>query len=425
MKRMIPILFEVMILFASCTNNKDLYDSNSTDDQSTASLTSIPSNFSWKTLQRVSVNITSPVSSSLAIYSDKACTNLLANVPVTKNEKVSFNVNIPTALNELYVEYPTGKCTKKISTVAISSASTKADNSGNGGSADITGANLSGIYEAATVEEDFTTMSVTNKGTVMFEDSWPALADYDMNDVVLDFTTKGYIYNDMFFAGAYQYTKIEVTLTIRAIGGVFPDKIGFTFANNTTYSARKSLLTENDIDKYEGLDVEQNGLKVTLANPNAGSDSPIFYVSSLRDIATKGFYNTKQHDGDSKSVTFTIDMKSTTANTDGISNSYDAGYQDFFIVNKNGREIHLRGFNATSLYSAYNSDKSMNKKLSSTPYCTSDNHIWGIMIPQGYSYPKEKVDIKDAFSGFTNWITSGGNSDDDWYEKPVADKTLN
>ena len=45
----------------------------------------------------------------------------------------------------------------------------------------------------------------------------------------------------------------------------------------------------------------------------------------------------------------------------------------------------------------------------------------GIMIPNDFQYPKEKVCIKDGYLEFNNWGTNPVLSTD-WYTKPVTEK---
>ncbi|MEZ8084188.1 LruC domain-containing protein, partial [Enterovibrio norvegicus] len=56
---------------------------------------------------------------------------------------------------------------------------------------------------------------------------------------------------------------------------------------------------------------------------------------------------------------------------------------------------------------------------------TSDNHPWALLINDEWSWPREHVDLVDAYSEFAGYAESGGNNNQQWYliEKAAADKT--
>ncbi len=128
-------------------------------------------------------------------------------------------------------------------------------------------------------------------------------------------------------------------------------------------------------------------------------------------------------------------------------------YDEIYIMNINtglsSKEVHsLFGVTDTktfintekggTTYSAYTVTKTVDKNFSiadpnTAPYINdATNNVkielskrgedpHGIMIPNDFKYPLEKVCIKDAYLEFNNWGQSSVTSTD-WYKKPVSGK---
>lgn len=410
----------------SCVNNdKDLTDSSATTTAKATSELQVPADFTWETMQMVQLNITSPVDATISVYSDEACTNKLVQVPAAAGVVSKVQVTVPDASKNVYIQYPISEKENKVVAVALTS---KANSPATRGETEpevysVGEDALLGIYSfKAADDKTYDLTHYTTSGTVMFEDNWPYLGDYDLNDVVVDYNIDGYISQGNYYDKSSGYERLEVALTIRAIGGYLPNKIGFTLALPSTAKSY-AMLKQSDIAKYAGLDEKQGNLSVTLANPSQSSATPIFYVNNIRSLVNPTYFNTTKKDGDAVTVKFVIYPKATYNNwtlNNKVLASFSALSQDIFMVTSAGREIHMRGYMPTSLYTNYATDASVNKNLSkSITYATADNHVWGVKIPAGYAYPKETIDAKDAFTGFASWITSGGVNNQDWYKYPV------
>ncbi len=49
---------------------------------------------------------------------------------------------------------------------------------------------------------------------------------------------------------------------------------------------------------------------------------------------------------------------------------------------------------------------------------------WALVIPMSFEYPKENVNIKNAYRRFENWVASGGRNYRSWYRFPVDEKVI-
>ena len=99
------------------------------------------------------------------------------------------------------------------------------------------------------------------------------------------------------------------------------------------------------------------------------------------------------------------------------SNAYN---QDFFLVTYSKREIHLRGYEATPLYSSYEVDAAKSKDAVMSPdktYSTDKNFVWGMKVVSDFHFPLEKVDIRQAYApNFAKWVESNGTQLDNWFK---------
>ena len=48
-------------------------------------------------------------------------------------------------------------------------------------------------------------------------------------------------------------------------------------------------------------------------------------------------------------------------------------------------------------------------------YVTTNNLPWAIDVPSSFDWPKEKIEISQAYQKFIEWAESLGQDDDDWY----------
>ena len=48
-------------------------------------------------------------------------------------------------------------------------------------------------------------------------------------------------------------------------------------------------------------------------------------------------------------------------------------------------------------------------------YLSSENLAWGVVIPTDFAWPLEYKNVKDVYTNFVSWVTSGGKENKDWY----------
>ena len=241
--------------------------------------------------------------------------------------------------------------------------------------------------------------SSTNVYTYLFEDCWPNLGDYDMNDIVMD------IQNISYSKNANNYIEsMTLTVVLRADGGVY--KLGGAI--------QLDGIEYGDISSISGESEENLAGEVFSRNSNGTEKNQTYAVIPLFDEAhaalgtTVTMTNTRT-DGEgnttgSKTISLTINFNDNTVSSSEISmkklNVFIVGYDDDIICADGlRREIHLAGYSptdlgTTSLFGTGDDNSSMSDV--SSLYKSTDNLIWGLAVPGSLSYPSEAKAITKA-----------------------------
>lgn len=384
----------------------------------------VPADFDWQTTRSVKLTFTgSPVDTRLSIYADASCSedSQVAALNITKESKDSISVDVPNSAGELYVKYPTEKDYNTF-TLPLTDAHTRASQIEE---FVIPLADVQGLYqfEAST---DADKLSVyTTYGTLIFEDNWPALGDYDFNDLVANYKIESHI--SLGYAEQYKYERINVYVTFRAVGGYHPSKLGLQFLgmDNKPFSR----LRNKHISSIDGLDVTTKGITVKLENKGP-EEFPIFVFEGLNSLRKgENYYNTeKVDDTDLVTVAFTLhfNLENRLGAASAVAQAALANNQDFFLITNEGREIHLKGYEPSALYKNYEDDlnQANAEQPGNTTYCTDQNLVWAMKLPWAFSHPKEKMDIVEAYTNFKGWVESNGTNHKNWYKSPAAGKVI-
>ncbi len=232
--------------------------------------------------------------------------------------------------------------------------------------------------------------SISGAASLAFEDQWPSKGDYDMNDVVIDYRYK------VITNAANKVVKVEGKFKPRAAGGVYKNGFGVEFP------ALKSNIKNMTGATLE--DGQTNGVAIIFTNSRAKLNNWFNTVSS------EPFQN-----ADTIDISFEL-------NTPIALTTFTLGsYNPFIYVDEVGKgrgfEIHLAGKTPTSLANkSIFGTGSDNTNQTTVFYKTKNNLPFAINIPESFKYPKEKVQIINAYNFFVNWAQSGGNSSTDWYK---------
>ncbi len=259
--------------------------------------------------------------------------------------------------------------------------------------------------------------SIGKYATVMAEDVYPYFGDYDFNDVVfgmrIDFVME---------EGTSNVKTIKFNI-LPAGAGSGLEKIGIAayFAGQSITKSKavtgkpantESLFADVDSDGFEACD---GGVVVPLTGNYRQhfmkKDPNNKWVSI--DTA-RGLVNTSNINEYWKGKVFTVNVNIKPIPYGSIAlfgTDVDKTIVDLFIVvSDRGREIHLRGQQATSRYYIGDSD---------VKDFEQNGYVWMMMTDTPIPYPAEYVSIETAYPNFTKWVNSKGATDTDWYKFPA------
>jgi LruC domain-containing protein len=226
--------------------------------------------------------------------------------------------------------------------------------------------------------------------TVAFEDLWPYKGDYDLNDVVVEYT-----YNVITNA-ANNVVRVEATYLLRATGGSFNNGFAVQFPVN-----------RNQVSNVTGATLEAGQTKAVL----------VMFTNMRNEM---GIWNTDPNQNPVDPITYTVAFNVTSAPSLA---SFGLGAYNPFIWNGTagygrGYEIHLPGQLPTDLATTalFGTGHDGTNISTGDTYVSNDGRFpWAISIPGSFNYPIEKADINTAYTKFATWVSSNGSLYADWY----------
>lgn len=269
--------------------------------------------------------------------------------------------------------------------------------------------------------------SENTRGTLAFEDLWPAKGDYDFNDVVVDYRMQKVTNADN------KIVEVYGNFDLRASGGVFNNGFGFQLdgiKSDKIISATGNSIGGNSIYSFASNGLEKNQ---TFANYIVFDDS--------HRLLGNNIFNTDPEAASTDPVSLNVHlvfMENGVAAPGGALSTSSLNAEDFnfYIVTETktgeilegnvqptfqdrGKEIHMPGFEPTDLVDETLFGTLDDDSGSGNYYKTANNLPWGLNIIQGLDYPIEKRAINEAYHHFIEWAESEGSSYPDWYaDKP-------
>ncbi len=244
-------------------------------------------------------------------------------------------------------------------------------------------------------------------GTLAYEDNWPVLGDFDMNDIVVRYKTREVMNAQRKVVG------LEIDYKLVAHGGLI--KNGFAvqlpgIASSTVASA--SLTTTNSAG------VIGNPVATT---PEADAKGAVFKIFDDADAHFSSvpsgcsYYNTEAN----CDVTGSQFHLSIAFNTAMNLSQFSPPYNPFiFRTDVSPRhEVHLPGQQPTSSVNTalFKTGVDNTTVGSTSTYMTAGKLPWAMDIPIEWMYPKEAIDLLNPYPNLNGWATSGGTSNKDWY----------
>lgn len=443
-KNLMYVLMGTMTIVA-CTNsdNEEVVNGGGGDNNSPEYV--IPAGFDFATSHNVAVEVASSKPVVVSLYSDEACKeeSLLVGNLLVKGEK-SLELNVPIHCANLYLRYSTATATAKSVAFPIGNVT-------RGG--EVVAITVPEDAVQPTNETDAGFLFYHNTGVAMFEDNWPIepSKDNDLNDVVFEYDLKvtECQNEDLLIDHGYK-EGLKLTLDIRAKGGRYPTAIGVVLGGlDKKYIDEDIAVTRILLKKGQGMedefavgkmDAEMRGqlfgkaqyCKVTVDTKNG---NPVIIMDGLADLGdnsnffqtTEGYVNPGQGMLRAE-ITLRGKLRTSLAGDQDQLKAYrdlvtNTNNQNFFIVTNNNKEIHMKGYKPTYLYTNYDAD-SAGEMMDNVPYCNKNGFVWGIKVPVGVKHAYERVLFDDAYPEFRAWVTSNGVDNKDWYLHPVGGKVV-
>lgn len=230
-------------------------------------------------------------------------------------------------------------------------------------------------------------VTVTYQGTLAYEDMWPSLGDYDMNDVVVEYQST--VYKNVLTNKVY---KVVDEFTPVNNGATY--KCGFGYQLHNLSSDRIRKIT---VEGPDGWSVEEGQSYPTIL---------------LFDDIAKAI-------GDKYKFTVTIDL------ADVDQKDVMPPYNPFIFIDDRSKEVHLVNYPPTNKadMGLFNTQDDVSNVAEGIYYVAPyDGEVklmpFGINIPVvGFKNSPERVKIYDTYPNFIGWVTSGGKKNTNWYKK--------
>lgn len=257
--------------------------------------------------------------------------------------------------------------------------------------------------------------------TYCFEDGWPWMGDYDMNDVVVAMSVDRYISKD----GA-KVSKLVFNWELKAAGA----------ANYNAFAVQLDKVAVSQVASVETTNTSFGSGAFAGSGLEAGNDWAVIpFFNTVQEIFGAGttFVNT------SKGVAAIPSVKHTTTVTFvqdvDASAVVESAVNAFIVVNQRNSnfsrevEIHMPTYKPTK----FGVVTGKNTITPAEPYkyfvssgkgMKNNYMMWALMIPGDFRYPAERKDIRDAYAGFNAWAASGGGANQDWYNGEVVESMI-
>ena len=257
--------------------------------------------------------------------------------------------------------------------------------------------------------------------TLAFEDHWPLVGDYDMNDLVVHYRLSSYDVE-----GTLMRVKIEGEVV--ALGASYHN--GFAF--------RLPGLLRSEVDTGR-LVFKINGVEQSVSPLEADRTEAIFIIADdLWDFVTAGenckYYRTETGCGSNIQMTFSLEipMEANINKADVAGFPYDPfifgseGHERSYVFGEApGRrfEIHLKNQAPTEAFKLgfLGRGEDASDADNGLYFINANNMPWALNIPYEWEHPVEYMDIKYAYPDFHSFVTSSGGLNIDWYTTEQSD----
>lgn len=255
--------------------------------------------------------------------------------------------------------------------------------------------------------------------TLAYEDNWPVVGDYDMNDVVVAFRSSRYSNENA------ETIRYEINGKVLALGAGYHNGFAVQLDNIPTseIDLEATRLYLNGAESIEGpLEVNEGeadavfiiseDLKVAL--PVTGQCQ--YYRT---EIGCEGFESNEE-----LAFSLIVTLKIPVSGSDSPQNILNPFifaspgiYHGNSFITPPGRalEIHLKNQKVSSRFDSSVFGTEDDKSNESSTFLTESGMPWALEIPGIWSHPREKQDLLSAYPGFKLFVESSASESRTWF----------
>lgn len=265
--------------------------------------------------------------------------------------------------------------------------------------------NLPELPPSETVPGNKDLYTITYSGTLTFEDLWPKEGDYDMNDIIVRYTStlSRMVLDNRIY-------EIEDKFTVEHCGGYLRNGFGYQFHNLSNSNIKSVKITPED-----------NPTSSFMAGQRVepGQTHPTILLFDNMTVF-KGI-------ADESKRQYTVKVQ-----LDGINEKEIVPpYNPFIFISSNegrGKEVHLVNYPPTDKadVSLFGTGKDLSRPAEGLYYVSIDMMPFAINMPVSDEIERELITklkdsknegkrIDELYPRFTSWAKSNGTKDKDWY----------
>lgn len=253
-------------------------------------------------------------------------------------------------------------------------------------------------------------------GTLLFEDLWPAMGDYDFNDLVVDYRVK------KITDAKNEIVEVIIDLKTRAIGAGFHNGFGIEFTHivpEKILAVSGTNVNGNTIHQFNANGLEAGTQWMTVIPFDKASNILSHPGGGVIGVNTdpKG----PHQEVTEQTVTVTFKKDGVPA-SGGAVNSKELSFENFnpFLIQNQKRtiEVHLPGKPSTKLadQALFGTIDDGSNAVGGVYYQSRESNLpWALHINQSIPYMIEKQNILSGFKKFEEWVKSNGKEYRDWY----------
>jgi len=279
------------------------------------------------------------------------------------------------------------------------------------GSVDANTYQVLGQSNAAITSTSYYPSQLTS-GTLLYEDLWPQIGDYDFNDLVVSYQIK-HILNHQ-----NKLIEMEFSYQIQAIGASFHNGFALHLPSVAASNiASSTLTTDGVITSHDILD------------PN-NTEANFVLLEDAWDLTTTGCGKYRTDTGCLEDITTNFVATITFNSPVDLSSLGDAPYDPYIFAiddkyhgvwNGRGWEVHLKQFSGSELFDLTLLGQAADSSTDSNNFVSAKGFPWAINLPTAWNHPSEGTDILEAYPLFSTWVKSSGNSESNWHKRSNAD----